>query len=524
MKFKLHHILFLLITIISYSQVKEIYNVNDFNINDCGSIHTNSKTYHYTFHIVGKKSKNDIENGILTIFNEDLTEHKNIKFDMESHVRFLEVKNNNNSLIVAFGDEKKYTLSFKIFSLDGELLKSKEITYNKLLFSPSSYKNSFLYQIGDFNLIHPIENKGYIITEIIKKKRIGYNIYYLAIDGNDWSYESPSDHNNRKSVAPMFANEEVVVLMEKEWGSNFDQQPTFKAIIIDAKNGKELFSVSHDYETKQNFYTKAMVSKKGDILLFGELYDDDNNYPDDNYTIGYFIEQYSKSGELLKETSIRFDDNVFKKSLGVDENAKQKDFGIIHFYDFLETNNTFYAIGQMAKREKKGASVFKILASQVVGGAIGGLISNNWKTTYTLSDLIIVKFDSELNFVNSQKLQKNETYTGLNTMSVRPQFNLLVMQDQGKLDFIYQQKNQNNEIDFFLFSDKKIENEILDFKIQKASLISDSFQVETFASLDLNGVDEFTILPRTNKSALLVTQNFQEKKITIKVMENKINP
>lgn len=178
----------------------------------------------------------------------------------------------------------------------------------------------------------------------------------------------------------------------------------------------------------------------------------------------------------------------------------------------------------MAKREKKGASVFKILASQVVGGAIGGLISNNWKTTYTLSDLIIVKFDSELNFVNSQKLQKNETYTGLNTMSVRPQFNLLVMQDQGKLDFIYQQQNQNNEIDFFLFSDKKVENEILDYKIQKASLISDSFQVETFASLDLNGVDEFTIIPRNNKSALLVTQNFQDKKITIKVMENKINP
>ncbi|MBG7610938.1 hypothetical protein IU405_01580 [Polaribacter sp. BAL334] len=520
MKLKLKHILILFLTNISYAQLKVIENVANFNTNDCGTVHTNSKSYYYTFHILEKKSKDTIENGVLTIFNEDLTEHKNIKFDIESHIHFLEVKNNNTSLIVAFADEKKYTIDFKIFSLDGELLKSKEITYNKLLFSPSSYK-SFMEPSGDFQLIYPVENKGYMITEIIKKKRRGYNLYYLDIDGKDWSYESPSDHNNRKTIAPMYSNEEVVILMEKEWGSNFDQQPTFKAIIVDTKNGKELFSVSHDYETKQNFYTKAIVSKKGDILLFGELYDDDNNYPDDNYNIGYFIEQYSKSGQLIKETSVRYENNAFKKSLGIDDDAKQKDFGIIHFYDFLETNNTLYAIGQMAKREKKGASVFKILTSSVIGGAIGGLISNNWKTTYTLSDMVIVEFDENLNFVNSQKLQKNETYTGLNTMSVRPQFNLLEMQAQGKLDFIYKQLNQNREMDFFLISDKKIENESLDFKIKKASLINNSFQVETFSNLDLLGMDNFKILPKSRTSSLLITQNIGAKTIIFKVLENK---
>lgn len=523
MKLKTLFIFLLFITTICYSQLKVIENVANFNTNDCGIVHTNSKTYYYTFHILEKKSKDAIENGILTIFNEDLTEHKNIKFDIESHVRFLEVKNNNNSLIVAFADEKKFTLDFKIFSLDGEFVKSKVITYDKFLYSPSSYK-SYMEPSGDFSLIHPIENKGYIITEYIKKKRKGYNLYYVDLAGNDWSYESPSDHNNRKTVAPMFANEEMVVLMEKEWGSNFDQQPTFKAIIFDTKNGKELFSVSHDYETKQNFYTKAMATKKGDILLFGELYDDDNNYPDDNYNIGYFIEQYSKSGQLIKETSVRYENSAFKKSLGIDENTKQKDFGIIHFYDFLETNNTLYAIGQMAKREKKGASVFKILASSVVGGAVGGLISNNWKTTYTLSNMIIVEFDENLNFVNTQKLQKNETYTGLNTMSVRPQFNLLEMQAHGKLDFIYKQLNQNKEMDFFLFSDKKIENESLDFKIKKASLINNVFQVETFSTLDLNDVDQFTMIPRNNTSTLLVTQNLANKTISLKVMDQKVAP
>ena len=56
-----------------------------------------------------------------------------------------------------------------------------------------------------------------------------YREFDIAV--NDWSYKSPSDQIYKNTVLPLFTNDEVVV-MEKEWDSNFDQQDTFKTTIL----------------------------------------------------------------------------------------------------------------------------------------------------------------------------------------------------------------------------------------------------------------------------------------------------
>ncbi|WP_310554495.1 DUF6770 family protein [Flavobacterium sp.] len=392
------NIIVLLINSFVFSQTKTIENINTFDFRDFGTLTNNSSLSHYSFLITNKVLENKQREGVLTFYNEDLSETKKENFVLNAKSNtFLQAKNNGTNVIVVFEDRVKELITFKVYSSGGDLINSKELKIENKYFD---YKA--IEKIGDFSLTYAIKNKGFLISEEVKKKRSGYNIHFLGDDkSKNWIYQSPPDHNNRKSACPMFANEEMAVIMEKEWGSVYDRQPTFTAIALDMNTGKELFRVSHEYETTPNYYTKATVNQKGDVFLFGENYNLGNNYPDNDYPNGYFIEKYSKKGELINSQVLSFKDSVFKTSLEFKIEAKQKAFGNVFFYDVLESNGHFFAIGEIARRDKQGFTLAKAVTSYAIGGVIGGLISNNWDTKYTMENMVVVELDENLKLVTT---------------------------------------------------------------------------------------------------------------------------
>ena len=498
-----------------HSQSLTMENISYLNHRDFGTLSNDTSVKHYMFHLTTQQLEKKQSEGIISFLNEDLTEIKKEKFVLEEGDFFCDIKNNSNRIIASFHNVPKETTTFRIYSDKGELIKTKEFHVPKNLFAPQFYK--YAEKIGDFSLVYPVKNKGFLITEVAKKKRQGYNFHFIADDDSkSWVYESPKDHNNRKTATPLFANDNIIVIMEKEWGSLYDRQPTFKAIALDANTGKELFSTSHEYEKIPNFYTKAFVNQKNEIILFGETYNLDNNYPDDDYNNGYFIEKYTITGNLISANKLSFNDLNFKKALGFSEETKPKEMGTIFFYNLAESNGKLYAIGEISRRDKQGFTALKgFLAT-----ATGTFINQNWQSKYAMGKMIALELDDKTLLTNTHLLAKEETFTGLNGLVVRPYFNLSEMEYDGKLDFLSLVENQKN-IESIFYLDQ---NAVADKKtaiIKKANLNNDVFTVTDFTKFDVNS-DESTIyvLPRNNNSLLLMKYDSEKKSAKFEVLKN----
>lgn len=498
---------------IAFSQTKTIENVSYFDFRNFGSIAQDSSIFHYSFYTSTKTLENKQGEGVLTFYNKDLSEVKKETFMLNSKSNiYLETQNNGSQIITAFHDNEKEITTFKIFSDKGDLINSSEISSSS--FNPFFYKG--FETIGDYRLLFPVKNTGFLVSDIKKKKRLGYTIYFLGDNKtNNWIYVSPADHNNRKSASPMFADEEVIIIMEKEWGSNFDKQPTFIAIVLETKTGKELFRVSHEFETTPNFYTKATVNTKGEIILFGETYNKGNNYPDNDYNTGYFIEKYSKTGQLITKNILNFNDLTFKTALGFKIEDRQKDFGTVYFYDIIASEGKYFAIGEIARRDKQGFTIAKAITSQAIGGAVGGLISNNWNTKYTIDHLVIVELDENLKFVKTHKLEKEINQTGLNTIVVRPYFNLKELEVNRNLDYLCNVKS-NSSSQTLSYLDRKIVNEKPDFRIRKAFKENDAFNSTEFSKIGLNEDDTNFRISLINENSLLFMK-YDAKKEMVKL-------
>lgn len=513
------NLIILFLTTIAFSQTKTIENVSYFDFRNFGSITKDSSIFHYSFYTTTKKLENKQDEGVLTFYNKDLSEVKKETFMLNSKSNiYLETQNNGSQIITAFHNNEKEITTFKIFSDKGDLISSNEISAKKDAFGPFFYKA--FETIGDYTLLFPVKNKGFLVNEIVKKKRFGYTFYFLGEDkSKNWIYESPADHNNRKSASPMFANDEVVIIMEKEWGSKFDRQPTFIAIVLETKTGKELFRVSHEFETTPNFYTKATVDAKGEIILFGETYNKGNNYPDNDYNTGYFIEKYSKTGQLITKNILNFNDLTFKTALGFKIEDKQKDFGTVYFYDIIASEGKYFAIGEIARRDKQGFTIAKAITSHAIGGAVGGLISNNWDTKYSIDDLVIVELDENLKFVKTHKLEKVSNKTGLNTMVVRPYFNLKELEVNRNLDYLCNVKSNSSSQTLF-YLDRKIVNEKPDFRIRKAFKENDAFKSIEFSKIGLNEDDtNFRISPINVNSLLFMKYDAKKEMVKLEILK-----
>ncbi|HKX85878.1 MAG TPA: DUF6770 family protein [Flavobacterium sp.] len=499
---------------VTNAQSLTVSEVDYLNHRDIGTVTINGNRSHYMFHLNTKKLENKQSEGVITFLDGDLSVLKKETFILGKDDTFLDIKNNGNRIIASFHNIPKETTTLRVYSDKGELVKTKELKVPKEVFAPQFYK--WAEKIADLSLVYPITNKGFLFTEVARKKRIGYNFHFLADDeSKNWVYESPKDHNNKKTAAPLFANDDIVVIMEKEWGSVYDKQPTFKAIVLDANTGKELFSTGHAYETVPNFYTKAFVNQEGEIILFGETYELNNNYPDNDYNNGYFIEKYSRTGESLGQNKVSFKDFNFKKTLGFSPETKPKEMGTIFFYSLAASEGKYYAIGETARREKQGFTIAKGLLVT----SIGTFSSTNWQSKYTMENMIVLEFDENMKHTATHKLPKESTLTGLNSIVVRPYFNLTEMEYDGKLDYLFQTTN-NHRLESAFYLDQKAEAGKTTGIIKKARLENDKFTVSDFITFSTDNKEgDFYVLPADNNSILLIKYDQTKKSAKLEILK-----
>lgn len=511
---KYQHFIFIFFVFISRAQTLSLDNVFDFSKQNIGTLMgDNGSLSHYILYEKYEAGQQKVKKQVVSFFDESLTVNHNEENIYSTENNLFAVYNNQSHLIAAFHDKKAELVRFKVYNSKGSVSNTVEFHFDKRLFYP--YLNYY------YKLVFPVNNKGFLVNQIIKKKRLGYNVTFVNNLGeSSWVYESPADHDNRKEVTPFFANDQVVILCEKEWGSNYDHKPTFNIIVLNSQTGKVIFTKSKDYEVNPDYYTNAFVTNQGEVLLFGELFEQNNSITKNDYNVGYFFEKFDLTGTQTKSNVLSLMDERFKSFIGFDKVSNKDDFGTVYFSSIKQYKGDYYFVGQIVRRTKQGNTFGNQILSATIGGAIGGAISNNWQSAYELKDMVVMKVDSNLNLIDCTLLSKTVTQTGLNTLVSRPQYNLMEMEYNGRLDFVNYQVYNDEQVVIYKTLERSGD---LDKLLLKRTVLKEGRLVyldDYEISFDKDD-SYYSLLPYNQNSLLVFKYNYELKRL--KIVKNAVD-
>ncbi|CAL2103234.1 protein of unknown function [Tenacibaculum sp. 190130A14a] len=512
-------ILKLVVLFISFNlcgQSIQIKNIKDFELSNAGTLTANDNVGYYTFYTskkeVGKKKKE----GILSFFNKDLKEVTKVNFLLDNKTnRLIEVKNNGTNVAVSLYNKETKNLTYTFYDFEGKKLAFEYIIpYKKQTFAMGYYKE--IQKMEEWILNYPVTNKGFLFSETIKKKRWGYRFSFVDGTEKKWTYDSPADINNRVQAAPIYSDENKIIIVEKIWGSNFDRQPDLRTVVLDINTGKEDFSVAIDYEKAPKFYTEGMVANDGRVVLFGEYYKKGHKFHSNSYNEGYFIEIYSKEGEKLSSQLLSYRNNPeFRKYLEIEDQAKQKKFGSIYFYDIVEKEDKFLIIGERFVRDVQGFSTGKA----IVSASFGMLGQENWSSKYTLGDLVVLEVDKDAVLTNFYKITKDKAPSGLNSMNKWPLMNLRHMQNEYNVDYMYQE--EQNGVLKVVSKNRKVEKvgkeEKLNYAVYKYHFDGNTVKKENTIPFQVAKEEQYRLI--RGKENVLLLKYTDENGITLSIIK-----
>lgn len=492
-------LLFCLTANFIFAQTKKIDEVNTFKIKNSGAILNNEKDVdgYYFFYEIDKLKKGDREFAI-KILDKNLTEVAQKKYVDNKNTFLMKSSFNNQQMMFAMANYKEKKISLLMFDKKAEQqptieipLESKEVRYIQ-----------YLQQTGDFNVIFPVENKGFIFNKLEDNKKIGYSLKYYPTDGGKaWEYNSPEDSKEIVTINPIEANDKYVVAIEMARPGALSRKMTIRTKVLDINTGALLFQKEYNKESKPKLITNAFLDKDNNLLLMGEYFKEGDNIFDDK-SLGLSTEVIDSTGKTLHENFISWKDDV-SKIAKVDGNYLQ-DKGYIYFHNIVRTQkNEYYAIGEFYKRTAS--------ASGIALAALGG---GNSVTQLTITNSVIFKFNSEFKLLGIQEFEKGKSRAPSLSDFGSPQLNAHALKSYGAFDYEYTQVDKLNDrfyacfIDYERIKGEKSKNAFKTIIYDEGKLSEDKIYLD-------NDSKDFRVLPAKLGNVLLLEYDKKQKSISL---------
>lgn len=484
---------------LTFAQTKKIDEVNTFKIKNSGAIlnKENDVDGYYFFYELDKLKKGDREFAI-KILDKNLTEVAQKTYVDNKNTFLMKSTFNNQQMMFAMANYKEKKISLLMFDKKAEQqptieipLESKEVRYIQ-----------YLQQTGDFNIIFPVENKGFIFNKLEDNKKIGYSLKYYPTDGGKaWEYNSPEDSKEIVTINPIEANDKYVVALEMARSSMLSRKIILRTKIIDINTGELLFQKEYSKENKPKLITNAFLDKENNLILMGEYFKEGDNIFDDK-SLGLSTEVIDATGKTLYENFISWKDDVAKIAK-VDGNYIQ-DKGYIYFHNIVRTqSNEYFAIGEFYKRTAS--------ASGIAMAALGG---GNSVTQLTITNSVIFKFNSEFKLLGIQEFEKGKSRAPSLTDFGSPQLNAHALKAFGAFDYEYTQVDKKNDrfyacfIDYERIKGEKSKNAFKAIIYDEGQLTEDKIYLESDSK-------DFRVLPAKIGNVLLLEYDKKLKSITL---------
>jgi len=489
-------------TLTCYSQSSKINDVNNFILRNSGSIldKNNDVDGYYFYYIVDKLKKGDREFAI-QILDKNLNEVAKKSYVDNKNTFLMKSSFNNQAMMFAMANYKEKEISLLTFDKQANqketvkiALENKEIRYLQMM-----------QQSGDFNVLFPVDGKGFLFNKFEDNKKIGYSLQYYPTDGGKkWEFNSPEDSKEILSINPIEVNDHVIVALETSRPGALSRKVTLRTKVIDVNTGKLLFEKEYSKNSKPRLINNAFLDKDNNVVLMGEYFKEGDNIFDDK-SLGLFTEVINASGNTLKENFTSWKEDVAKIAKVSGNFIEDK--GYVYFHKIARTNsNEYYAIGEFYKRTASAAGI----AMAVLGGGRSG----NSVTQLTITNSVVFKFDSNFKLTEIKEFEKGKSRAPSLSDFGSPQLNAHALKAYGAFDYEYTQFDRANDrfyacfIDYERLKGEKNKNAFKTIIYDEGSLSEDKIYLESDSK-------DYRVLPAKVGSVLLLEYNKKLKEISL---------
>lgn len=418
------------------AQEKTLNDITSFKIRNSGSLldSKNNVDGYYFFYEVDKLKKGMKEYAI-KILDNNLNELATKSYIDKKNTLLAESNFNNQALMFVMVNTKDREYKLISFDRQGNQINEIKIPVEKKELTWLS----LMIKRGSFNLLYPIDDKGFIFNYVKDNKKIGYNIKYVATDGGQsWDFSSPKESKEILSINPLQASEDYIILVETSKKSLLSKKVDLKLIVLDTNTGEELFTQPFNREEDPRIITNAFVTDDKQIIILGEYYEAKDNIANDK-SEGLFLKALDRMGKELYENKIDWA-NV-DKFVPLEE-GKDSHRGYIYFHDIIKTQKgTYLAIGE---KYRKTVS----LKGMLLNGSLGSGMSQ-----LTITDALFAEFDENFELKEIKVIKKGKSRVQNLVDFGSPQFNAHMIKATGGFDYLFTQIDVNRDRFYSLFFD-----------------------------------------------------------------------
>ncbi|WP_242202681.1 DUF6770 family protein [Aestuariivivens insulae] len=486
------------------AQHKSLNEIASFKIRNAGALIDKNKDVdgYYYYYEVDKLKKKQREYAIKLLDN-NLNETVTKSYIDNKNTILADSKFNNQALMFAMFNKKEEQFKLVAFDRKGEQGEDIIVPINK----KEMRWVGFMEQSGAFNLLLPVDNKGFLFNYVKDNKKIGYSLKYIATDGGtSWNYDSPDDAKEIMMLNPIEANNEVVVAMQSSKKSVLSQTVNMKIIVLDIETGKLLFEKEYDRENNPRLITNAFLTKEKTLVLLGEYFDKGDNILKAS-SKGLFSQIVDLSGKELADNKVGWTERI-DKIMPPDSDGKKRASTYVYFHDIVRTQKgTFYCVGEKYRKTVSLAGVLGMAAN-----ARGG----NSMTQLTITDVVIFEFDANFK-LNDIKVFKKGKSRAPSIMDIgSPQLNAHALKTLGAFDYEFTQIDTGrdrfyvNFIDYERLKGEKNKSAFKTIMYSDGQLSQDKIYLS-----ESKGRTKFRVFPAKLGHVMLMEYNKKEKKLDI---------
>lgn len=486
------------------AQQKSLDEITEFRIKNSGAFIDKDKDVdgYYFYYEVDKLKKGQREYAIKMLDN-NLNEIATKSYIDQKNTYLAESKFNNQALMFAMVNKKEE--NFKLITFDRKGAQGNEIII------PINKKEfrwvEMMEKSGNFNLLFPVDNKGFLFNYIRDNKKIGYGLKYVATDGGkSWDYNSPDEAKEILIINPIEANEKVVVALEMSKKSILSQTIDFKVVVLDIENGNVLFTREFDRDENPRLITNAFLNKDGNLILLGEYFEKGDNIIKAD-SKGIFAKITDLNGNDLSDNKVSWEDKI-DAMMPPDSDGKTRNNTYVYFHDMILTQDgSYYCIGE---KYRKTANALGIL------GLTGNANGQRSYTQLTITDAVFFKFDKEFNLKDIEVFEKGKSRIPSLTDFGSPQMNAHALKVYGAFDYEFTQIDTNRDrfyANFIDYERLKGESNKLAFKTVMYS-DGELSEDKIYLKKDSGKID-FRVLPAKLGHVMLVEYSRRDKTLDL---------
>lgn len=496
-------LLFACLFIISMNaQEKSLNEITSFKIKNSGALmDKNNDVDGYYFYYQVDKLKKGMREYAIKMLDNNLNDIATKSYVDNKNTVLGDSKFNNQALMFAMINLKEKQYKLVSFDRQGNQRKNVVIDVNKKEMKWLSY----MVKAGSFNLLFPVDNKGFLFNYIRDNKKLGYGLKYVATDGGkSWDFNSPDEVKEILSINPIEVNEEVVVALQMSKKSMLSQTVKFKVLVIDINTGKLLFDKEFDRDNNPRLITNAFLTDNKEVVLLGEYFKKGDNVLKAE-SKGIFAQVNSLDGTVKSDSKVSWE-NKIDKMMPAGSDGKKKNRGYVYFHDVVRTQTgSYYCIGERYRKTVSGMG----LAAAALGGG-------NSITQLTITDAVIFKFDETFNLQDIKVFEKGKSRAPSITDFGSPQLNAHALKSFGAFDYQFTQLDTDRDRFYSTFIDYerlKGEKNKLAFK---AIMYNDGNLSEDKIYLNKNkGRISYRVMPGKLGHVMLLEYNRKEKTLDI---------